>query len=188
MDQNFNTENTNNNSDKKKTKKSKIIFYIILGIIVFILLSRLYSCVVPAAGGILDKIKNNKNTEVTVPEPLKIAEDNAFDGNRGYEKEVSSETIAIPGFDNLSLTEKYPKVKLINPQENTVYLIYNIYNGDDVVFQTDAIKPGNMVEADLYSKLNAGTYTLTFNISTYDYETQVPCNGTTQAVKVTIQK
>lgn len=175
-------------------KKSKVIFYAGLSAVVFVSFLVLCSRVVPAAGQILDKIISSKNTEFIDPEPEpeseppKIAEENEFDDNREYEKEVSNEMISIPGFDDLFLTEKYPKVKLVNPQDNAVYLVYNIKNGDNVVFQTDAIKPGNMVEADLCSKLDAGTYTLTFNISAYDYETQTPCNGTTQAVKVTIQK
>ena len=119
---------------------------------------------------------------------LDIEDKNSYNGERDYEKEASVDTISIPGYNNIILTEKYPKVKLVNDETNSVYLKYTIYNEESVIYETKAILPGNMVEANLYDLLDAGIYELVFQIETFDVKTEAPCNGTVQTVKTTIQK
>ena len=48
------------------------------------------------------------------------------------------------------------------------------------------IKPGNMVEANMYELLDEGKNDVTISINTYDVETETACNGATQAVTITV--
>ncbi|MCI5500651.1 MAG: hypothetical protein MR409_01840 [Lachnospiraceae bacterium] len=176
--------NHKNDEKEKKHEKKKNIFYIIVAIIIFLLLLKISSCVIPTLGQWKESNDGNNNPEKPT---LTIEDGNIYDGERGYKKEASEENVLIPGYGNLIFTSKYPKVKLINDETNTVYLKYTIYNGNDIVYETNAIKPGNMVEANLYEKLDPGSYELTFLINTFDVETQEPGTSTTQTISVTVQ-
>ena len=103
---------------------------------------------------------------------------------------IMDETITIPGYSVLYVDESSKTVRLVNPEENTVYLQYSILKDEDTIYSTKGIKPGNMVEADLYSALKdygTGEYTLSFIISSYDVDTQETCNGATQTVYITVK-
>lgn len=127
--------------------------------------------------------------------PLHIAEGQDWDGNLPSNgdpdaKPASAESITIPGYADLYVSSEKPSVQLINPDGNTVYMVYSISYNDEVIYETDgAIPAGQMVEADLYNVFNgaAGTYDLTFKISTYDANTNAPCNGATQPVTLNIK-
>lgn len=109
------------------------------------------------------------------------------DGSTG---EASVESITIPGYAAITVSSDSPTVQLINPDGNTVNMVYTISYNDDIIYETDgAVPAGKAVEADFYQLFDgkAGSYDLTFQISTYDITTNQPCNGATQAVTLTIQ-
>lgn len=103
-------------------------------------------------------------------------------------REAVTETIEIPGYPNITLSESKKELQLINPEGNTVYFMYIILEGDTEIYRTKAILPGNSVMCDLYSKLDSGTHTLTLSVVTYDVDTQAGCNGADQDILVTIEK
>lgn len=102
--------------------------------------------------------------------------------------EAYTETIDIPGYGKMDLTEKKKEAQLINPEGNTVYFVYTLSENGTEVHKTDAILPGNSVMVDLWSKLDAGEHDITFAVETYDTETEESCNGTAQTVKVVVTK
>lgn len=97
------------------------------------------------------------------------------------------ETIDIPGYSDMTLSDTKPAVNLTNPEGNTVYFVYRLSEGETVIHETKAIEPGKMVQLDLKSLLSVGEHEITFEIMTYDVTTQTTCNGTVQTVSVTIQ-
>lgn len=103
----------------------------------------------------------------------------------GESRAASAESIAIPGYADIVLTEGMPEISLINPTDNTVAMIYTIRDANGLIFETKGISPGKMVACNLRNLIKEGENLLTFNIATYDLETFEPCNGATQRVKVT---
>lgn len=158
-------KNNNNNNDKKKNIIA-IIFLIVL-----VILALLFAKRNVAPKNELD-FEDDKKIE---------AEDNTT--------EASTEYIDVPGYSNLQVTSEKKTVRLINPEDNTVYFVYQI-NSDNgkMIYKTKAIKPGNMVEVDLYSILSSGDHTVNIVVNTYDVDTQEVCNGTTQQVMINVVK
>lgn len=105
----------------------------------------------------------------------------------GKESQASDEQLEFRGYSNYYLSEKNPSIPLINPKGNTAYFKYVIKNGDTTIAETDLIAPDKMVEKDLYKALGKGTYNLVFYISTYDLESQAPCNTLSNEVKVVLE-
>lgn len=154
----------------KKPFKLKIL----VGIILFILAICIISCTI---------------SEDKLPDNFEIDSDEIdWDGNLVKSGEIegaSVESIQIPGYADLVFNEKVTNIQLINPTNNTVYMIYQILEGDTLLFETKGISPNKAVACDLGSLISEGTHTLTFKIATYDINTHEPCNGVTQTVKVT---
>lgn len=132
-------------------------------------------------------LSNTKPTDI--PDIFKIAD------TQKITKEVPTqhndkltETIKIPGYANLKLTADKPNINLENPENNTVYITYEITDEDgNNIVTTDAITEGQMLPVDIYSKLSKGEHTLNFLIKTYDKDTKAQCNGATQLVTVTVE-
>lgn len=169
----------NSQEQTSKNKKEKSILTTIIIIILTLIL--LLSC--------FCLFNNSKKTDTK----LELEEDVAWDGkmtSNNPTQNIMDETITIPGYSVLYVDESSKTVRLVNPEENTVYLQYSILKDEDTIYSTKGIKPGNMVEADLYSALKdygTGEYALSFIISSYDVDTQETCNGATQTVYITVK-
>ena len=172
------TGNAVENKEEKPEKKKTIrkVAAAVVAVIIIILLLLLRSC-----GGC-------SQTPTTPNRPdLEIEGDNKWDGTIQDQTETTiTESIEIPGYSNLGVSKDNPTIRLGNPEENTVYLQYEITKDDEVIFETKAIKPGNMVEANMYELLDEGKNEVTISINTYDVETETACNGATQAVTITV--
>ena len=123
-------------------------------------------------------------------ENLTIADGSDWDGkmpSNGQETQASSEMTEIPGYADLYVTKEKPKLQLINPTNNTVYFVYTISVGGKEIYKSDAIAPGKVIEWNAAENLSKGEHQATFQISTYDVETQTGCNGATQDVKITVK-
>ena len=170
-------DNSQEQTSKNKKEKS-ILTTIIIIIMPLILLLPLCFCF----------FNNFKKTDTK----LELEEDVAWDGkmtSNNPTQNIMDETITIPGYSVLYVDESSKTVRLVNQEENTVYLQYSILKDEDTIYSTKGIKPGNMVEADLYSALKdygTGEYALSFVISSYDVNTQEACNGATQTVYITV--
>lgn len=102
-------------------------------------------------------------------------------------REPILETIDIPGYADMTLDASYRDINLKNPEGNTVYFVYTLSENDEVVYETNAIIPGEMVKVDAYELLGTGEHDLMISIATYDVETEGSCNGASQEIKVTVK-
>lgn len=105
-------------------------------------------------------------------------------------QQASTESISIPGYSDLYVSADNPSIELINPDNNTVYMVYTVSYKDKVIYETDGVIPaGKMVDANFYELFNKkqGAYDVVFQISTYDVETNAPCNGATQHVTINVK-
>lgn len=83
------------------------------------------------------------------------------------------EYFELQGFGQLEINETNRNINLINPKGNKVYLSYKVLDGDNVLYETELIEPGKMIQFDIYSCLNAGEHTITYSIDVYDISTKV---------------
>ena len=74
----------------------------------------------------------------------------------------------VMGFGCLDIDKDYPFIYLINPEGNEVYLSFDVYKDEDMLYSSDLIEPGMMEEFNIYECLNAGKHTLTYSIASYD--------------------
>lgn len=133
---------------------------------------------------------NQRNNIVEISNNLEFEEGSDWDGNmpsNGEQSKANSESIEIPGYAELYVSSENPEIQLINPENNTVYFIYTIKENNKIIYETKAIEPNKMISLNLKEILEVGEHNLSFVISTYDIETQAPCNGATQDVKVTVK-
>lgn len=155
----------------------------------FIILLTLAVLIVGCAIFFIAKESKDNNLSDNFTDDFKIDDSEVdWDGNlakSGEIEEASAEFIQIPGYADLVFTDKVTDVQLINPTDNTVYMVYQIFEGDTPIFETKGISPSKAVECNLGSLISEGVHMLTFKISTYDIDTHEPCNGATQTVKVT---
>jgi hypothetical protein len=158
--------------ESKRSKEDKRAIAIIIAILLFLLLFILMCLKLKDA-----MPKKTKTNDLDIAEGVDI--------ETPY-REAVIETISIPGFYDMTITEQNPELNLTNPEGNTVYLVYRISNGDDVIYESQAIPPGKMLTPDIRELLSPGSYSLTFDVMTYDTETQAECNGTSQTVNVTV--
>ena len=100
-----------------------------------------------------------------------------------------TEMIAIPGYYKVTLTSEVTGIRLLNPNNN-VYLRYVITNKDtgEQLFDSDYIDLNSEVVWEAWEQLDAGTYTVTMDISSADPNTWEPCNGATQDTTLVIVK
>lgn len=160
--------------------KNNILIPIIL---LFVLIGVIITCLVMFN-------KPNKNEDITPTENLEIEQGSEWDGEmpqNGEQSKANAESIEIPGYADLYVSTESPEIQLINPEGNTVYFVYTISEGDNVIYETKAIEPNKMVSVNLKELLSNGEHNLSFAISTYDVTTQTACNGATQDVTVTVQ-
>lgn len=106
----------------------------------------------------------------------------------GEQSKANAESIEIPGYADLFVSTENPEIQLINPEGNTVYFVYSIYEEDKLIYETKAIEPNKMVSVNLKEILSTGEHKLSFAISTYDIKTQNACNGANQEVNVTVKE
>lgn len=134
----------------------------------------------------------SKDTQIVETKPvLEYADGKDWDGSlpERYQEEIDyQEGIEIAGYTNLLVTSEHQSIDLINTDKNTVYQQYIIYLDDKELFDSKLIAPGKQVAWNAYEGLDAGNYVLDFSISTYDIETQAPCNGLTQSVSLEVRK
>lgn len=170
------THKNKKKDDDKKSHNGIYIISIIILIIIIIILLLMRSCSVP---GISPRFKND----------IEMADDSDWDGKMKNSQGDGSlqDSISIPGYGNLQISESSQNVRLVNPSENTVYLDYKLSENGEEIFDSKAIAPGKMVECNLYDLLTQGSHTVTFAINTYDIDTHEACNGSTQDVSVTVR-
>lgn len=122
---------------------------------------------------------SSSSTEIT------IADGTPFDGtiNDGHvETAEDAKYIEIPGYSNIYIS-KGSTVDLVNPEGNQVYFKYTITEGDQTIYESDYIKPGEKIAWNAPDYISGvGEHDLIFAVSTVDVENGSACNGATFAV------
>ena len=105
------------------------------------------------------------------------------------ERTSNTEYTEYNGFGLITVDKDYPNVYLTNPEQNTVYMQFDVYEGNNLLYESALIEPGKMENLDVYSMLDAGDHTLTYSITTYDIDTRELCmEGVRQEQEITIVK
>lgn len=84
------------------------------------------------------------------------------------ERETTDEYTEIRGYSEQLINKKYPNIILSNLENNTVYIQYEVTLNGRSIYKTDLIEPGMMELFNIYNQLDSGSYTLVYNITTYD--------------------
>lgn len=48
------------------------------------------------------------------------------------------------GFGLITVAEDYPNIYLANPEQNTIYMQFDVYEGGDLLYESDFIEPGKI--------------------------------------------
>lgn len=188
-------------NDKRNKKDYNILGYVLIADNTYVEILKPKNIFIPIIIGIIAiggffgclLIPSGSFNEAKGDKPgLEIEEGNDWDGNmpeNGEKNDTKAvqESITIPGYADLYVSEESPNIQLINPSDNSVYLIYTIKEGDNVIYETKAIENGKMVNVNMFKLLSKGKHELSFIITTYDIKTQAPCNGATQTVSLTVK-
>ena len=144
-----------NNNDNKQEKRRLILFVIImimlliqLALLIYILVSRNNDRLITA-----DKDVSDIQSEIS------------YDLNHTQDSDAYTE---LMGFGQLEINSDFPDVYLINPQDNDVYLSFDVIYDDETLYQSGLIEPGKMEKFDIFSRLDAGRHELIYSISSYD--------------------
>ena len=99
----------------------------------------------------------------------------------------SDDTFEIVGYGQLEINKDNPNINLINSSENNVYLSFDVLYDDEILYKTGLISPGQMEQCNVYNKLDAGQYTLTYSINVYDINENILWSGIQQEQKILIK-
>lgn len=73
-------------------------------------------------------------------------------------EETRPDTMDIPGFCDMHLSEENREIVLYNPQSNNCKLLYQFIVGDNCFYKSSMLKPGDMTFANIYDSLHRGVY------------------------------
>lgn len=198
----FDHEDEDTAYDLYKKSKGKVVGYLFIkdgGVIAvekksFIHLLILLLLLLIVAGAVFGSMllaKNTPNTDAaSASSEITIANGTPFDGNIDNGQVTPEETemkyIEIPGYSQIYVSEG-STVDLVNPESNHVYFKYTISEGEQTLYETDYIKPGEKIVWDAYNYLSEpGEYDLIFAVSTVSVDDGSACNGATFAVAATV--
>jgi len=150
---------------KTETKRSNKA-YIVIIIILFVLL----------IGGVSFLLFGRDilptNEENTLKEEFKEEEIVSQDLSSVIEEVKVKEFTELFGYDLLEVNEENPSITLRNSSNNKVLLKYEIFNGDELIYTSDLLKPGDILKLNVYELLDFGEHSLEYHISSYDTVTQ----------------
>ena len=144
-------------NEKQKKNRLLLIVPLLLLLLLIILLLSFFLC------------KETKE-ETSPNEDLQVSGVQVQLGNKTSKH--SNRTTRILGDDCREIDEENPYVYLRNDASNAVYLQFDIYCEDKLLYSSDLIEPGMMEEIDVYEMLKKGDHQLEYHISSYDLETK----------------
>ena len=162
---------------EKQTQSKRKMIIILMLLIIQIMIS--FICYLLIKGGgrnifISDKEISDSQSEISLDIDHHQSEE-------GYTE--------VMGFGCLDIDKDYPFIYLINPEGNEVYLSFDVYKDEDMLYSSNLIEPGMMEEFNIYECLNAGKHTLTYSIASYDMKNKaVLWSGIKQKQDISITK
>lgn len=89
--------------------------------------------------------------------------------NRG---DFVPDTMDIPGFSDITLTDEYKNIILYNPSTNHYMLKYTILADEVCLYESEYLQPGEVEEADIFNKLVRGIYNVRIITTGYAEEAE----------------
>lgn len=89
--------------------------------------------------------------------------------NRG---DFVPDTMDIPGFSDITLTDEYKNIILYNPSTNHYMLKYTILADEVCLYESEYLQPGEVEEADIFNKLIRGIYNVRIITTGYAEEAE----------------
>lgn len=89
--------------------------------------------------------------------------------NRG---DFVPDTMDIPGFSDITLTDEYKYIILYNPSTNHYMLKYTILAEEVCLYESGYLQPGEVEEADIFNKLVRGIYNVRIITTGYAEEAE----------------
>ena len=130
--------------------------------------------------------------QITVPDTSAESAEHLPEDNKEISATNSYGTIAIPGYEALTLKadEKKQKISFNNPEQNNCYFVICLYLSDGtLLWKSDYVKPGAVSKAVVLSKpLSKGTYTdCTMKYECFAYDSsKKQLNGAETKVKLIV--
>lgn len=72
--------------------------------------------------------------------------------------EFIPETMDIPGYSDLLVSDREPAIILYNPVSNKCQLGYRIISGNICIYESEKLQPGETANANIYRNLTKGVY------------------------------
>ena len=90
--------------------------------------------------------------------------------------------------DNLNnIDVRHPYIYLQNDSSNSVFLQFDVYEGENLIYSSDLIEPNNMEKINIYKMLSKGSHTLDYYITSHNLENKdVMLSGIKQIKKIYI--
>lgn len=89
--------------------------------------------------------------------------------NRG---DLVPDTMDIPGFSDITLTDEHKNIILYNPSTNHYMLKYTILADEVSLYESGYLQPGEVEEADIFNKLVRGIYNVRIITTGYAEEAE----------------
>lgn len=162
----------------EQKKRSKVYIYIILIILLLLLLGCLIAYLILSHrnNNIIFSIRDVSDTQSEI------------DLNHNHHKNEEAYT-ELMGFGCLDIDESYPFIYLINPDSNEVYLSFDVYENDNLLYNSNLIEPGKMEGFNVFESLDAGKHSLTYSIASYNLQNKaVLWSGIKQNQEINIYK
>lgn len=119
---------------------------------------------------------------------LEFQDTREWDGTLPGEGSSSTEetgSIDIIGYPDQHLTQEKPFLLFINLESNTVNMVFTVLDEDGTqLYRSKYIAPGQMYEWDAYNGIPREECEVEIRIETFDTADNMPCNGTSQWVKI----
>ena len=145
---------------KKKEQLKRNLIYVLLGVLLLMIGLILIYLIIQ---------KDNHYLFISEKEVSDNQSEINLDLDHHHNEEAYTE---LMGFGCLEINEDYPYIYLINPQDNEVYLSFDVYEDEKLLYSSDLIEPSKMEEFDIYRCLNAGKHTLVYSIASYDLDSK----------------
>lgn len=179
----------NNEYVRVATRIPFIIWFIIIGLLILGLCFGLRSCTRTTDS--TDDTTVSGSTDVTETTSLGIDIDGTDEGdtvpNQTTQNTEEEEYIEITVYPEMVVNADIPNIPLYNSENNTVYFVFSVYEGDTLLHQTGLIPPGYRVQWNAKEVLEVGEHDITMVIECYDVETQEPCDGATTHCIVVVE-
>lgn len=101
--------------------------------------------------------------------------------NRG---DFIPDTMDVPGFSDITLTDEYKNIILYNPSSNYCMLKYTIISDGICLYESGYLHPGDVVEADIFNRLVKGIYSVEIITTGYTEEAK-ELNSARQNINIT---